>query len=308
MVSPMQRRVSVAHVVGLAMCGVKRAARVLGVARSSCYRPRVVRPERACAEALVIQVSQEHPTLGARKVAALLGLEHGQVVNHKRVARLRAVHHLRAARRGRKRRRVVAQVSQRRVARCRDEVWSYDFIQDATVDGRKVRLLSIIDEYSRECLLLEAARSFPAVRVIDCLERLLMSTGRCPQHLRSDNGPEFVAHSVQQWLKQAGVQAAYIEPAAPWENGHVESFHASLRSELLDRELFFDVPEVQTLAEDWRGFYNHRRPHGALGYQPPVRLQKEAALRACAALQPSTPLPSGQQTHSPLNPQPIAAD
>lgn len=308
MVSPMQRRLSVAHVVGLALCGVKRAARVLRVSRSSCYRPRTVKPERARSEALLIQVSQEHPTLGARKVAALLSLEHGQVVNHKRALRLRRVHGLRASRRGRKRHRLKARITQRRVAQRPDEVWSYDFIQDATVDGRKVRLLSIIDEYSRECLLLETARSFPAGRVIDCLERLLMTTGRCPQHLRSDNGPEFVAHAVQQWLKQAGVQAAYIEPGAPWENGHVESFHASLRAELLDRELFFDLAEVQALADDWRGFYNHRRPHGSLGYLPPVRVQQQAAFRACAPLQPSTPLAAGQQTHSPLNPQPIAAD
>jgi len=264
--------------------------------------------ERARSEALLIQVSQEHPTLGARKVAALLSLEHGQVVNHKRAARLRRVHGLRASRRGRKRRRLSARNTRRRVAQHPDEVWSYDFIEDATVDGRKVRLLSIIDELSRECLLLEAARSFPAVRVIDCLERLLMSTGRCPQHLRSDNGPEFVAQAVQQWLQQAGVQAAYIEPGAPWQNGHVESFHASLRSELLDRELFFNLREVQALADDWRTFYNHRRPHGSLDYQPPVRRQQQAALRACATLQPSTPLAAGQQSHSPLNPQLIAAD
>ncbi len=303
----MQRRLAVAHVVGLAMCGVKRAARVLGVARSSCYRSGSLMPERASSEGLLVQVSQDHPTLGARKVAALLSLEHGVVVNHKRAARLRALHGLRASRRGRKRRRLAGGSAVRHVAQRPDEVWSYDFIEDATVDGRKVRLLSIVDEFSRECLLLEAARSFPAVRVIDCLERLLMITGRRPQHLRSDNGPEFVAKAVQQWLEQAGVQSAYIEPGSPWQNGHVESFHASLRSELLDRELFFDLPEVQTLAEDWRRFYNHRRPHGALGYRPPVGVQKQAALRACAALQPSTPLASGQQSHSPLNPQPIAA-
>jgi putative transposase len=304
----MQRRLAVAHVVGLAMCGVKRAARVLGVARSSCYRSPTLMAQRASSEALLIQVSREHPTLGARKVAALLSLEHGAVVNHKRAARLRRVHGLRASRRGHKRRRLVGGATVRRVAGQPDEVWSYDFIEDATVDGRKVRLLSIIDEFSRECLLLEAARSFPAVRVIDCLERLLMTTGRCPQHLRSDNGPEFVAKAVQQWLEQAGVQSACIEPGSPWQNGHVESFHASLRSELLDRELFFDLREVQTLADDWRTFYNHRRPHGSLGYHPPVRHQKQAALRACATLQPFTPLASGQQSQSPLNPQPIAAD
>lgn len=297
-----------AHVVGLGMCGVKRAAKVLGVARSTCCRARRRSPLSEHSEALVVQVSQEHPALGARKVAALLALEHGQAVNHKRVARLRRVHGIRASRRGRKRRHLSRGTQERRVAMRRDEVWSYDFIEDATVDGRKVRLLSILDEHSRECLLLEAARSFPAVRVIDCLEKLLVTTGRTPQHLRSDNGPEFVAKEVRQWLEQAGVKTAYIDPGAPWQNGHVESFHASLRSELLDRELFFDLEEVQMMAGDWRQFYNHRRPHGSLGYQPPVRHQQEAAFQASAPLQPSTPLPAGQQTHSSLNPQPNAAD
>ena len=131
---------------------------------------------------------------------------------------------------------------------------------------------------------------------------------RRPTHLRSDNGSEFIAAAVKGWLQQAGVQTAYIEPGAPWQNGHVESFHASLRAELLDRELFYDLEEVQVMADDWRDFYNHRRPHGALGYLPPVRRQQEAALRASAPLQPSTPLPAGQNTPSPLNTQLIAAD
>jgi len=109
------------------------------------------------------------------------------------------------------------------------------FIQDSLADGRPVRILSIIDEYSRECVMLRAARSFPARRVIDCLEELLVTTGRRPEWLRSDNGPEFVACRVQTWLKEAGVGSAYINPGSPWENGHVESFHASLRAEFLNR-------------------------------------------------------------------------
>lgn len=267
----MHRKVAVAHVVGLGMCGVRRASRVLGVARSTCYRVRSCSVEHERSEQLVLALSERHPTLGARKVAALAVLEHGEVINHKRVARLRRKHGLRASRRGRKRRRLIGSGEPRRRARERDEVWSYDFITDILTDGRQVRLLSIIDEHSRECLLLEAAHSFPATRVIDCLERLLVTTGRCPRHLRSDNGPEFIAREVRQWLEQAGVKAHYIDPGAPWQNGHVESFHASLRAEWLDRELFFDLEEVQTQAEDWRQYYNYSRPHGALGYHPPVR-------------------------------------
>jgi putative transposase len=215
---------------------------------------------------------------------------------------------IRAARRGRKRRHLAKGKRERHQAQRVDQVWSYDFIEDATADGRKVRLLSIIDEYSRECLHLKAARSFPATRVIDSLEWLLMTTGRRPQHLRSDNGPEFIAAAVKEWLQQAGVKTAYIEPGAPWQNGHVESFHASLRAELLDRELFLDLEEVQVMADNWRNFYNHRRPHGALGYLPPVRHQQEAPLRASAPLQPFTALPAGQNDPLPLNTQLIAAD
>lgn len=304
----MHKKHAVMHVVSMGICGIRRAARVLGVARSTCHRRRLASAGRIASEELLIEVSQQHPELGARKVATMLSLEHGQEVNHKRAARIRAVHGIRAARRGRKRRHLAKGTRLRHQAQSVDEVWSYDFIEDATADGRKVRILSIIDEHSRECLMLKAARSFPATRVIDCLEWLLMTTGRRPTHLRSDNGPEFIAAAVKEWLQQAGVQTAYIEPGAPWQNGHVESFHASLRAELLDRELFFDLEEVQVMADDWRDFYNHKRPHGALGYLPPVRHQQEAALRACAPLQPSTPLPAGQNDPLPLNTQLIAAD
>lgn len=304
----MHRKHAVMHVVGMGMCGIKRAARVLGVARSTCHRCRRGSARSQASTDLLIQVSQEHPELGARKVAKILRLEHDEVVNHKRAARVRALHGIRAARRGRKRRRLAKGKRVRHQAQHVDEVWSYDFIEDATADGRKVRILSILDEHSRECLHLKAARSFPATRVIDSLEWLLMTTGRRPTHLRSDNGPEFIAVAVKEWLRDAGVQTAYIEPGAPWQNGHVESFHASLRAELLDRELFFDLEEVQVMVDDWRDFYNHRRPHGALGYLPPVRHQQEAPLRAFAPLQPSTALPAGQNDPFPLNTKLIAAD
>lgn len=304
----MQRKLAVSHVVSLGLCGVRRASRALGVARSTCYRDVKVSPERSHSETLVVCMSREHPTLGARKVAAMVGLEHGEVVNHKRAERLRRAHGLQASRRGRKRRRLERGISQRRVAKQRDEVWSYDFIHDATADGRGVRVLSIVDECSRECLLLEASRSFPAQRVIDALKKVLMTTGRRPQYLRSDNGPEFISKAVKDWLSQAGVQSAYIEPGAPWENGHVESFHASLRSELLDRELFFDVEEVQAMAEDWRGFYNHRRPHGSLKYEPPVRHQQQASLQAVATLQPFAAHAAGQTQQSPLEQKQPTAD
>lgn len=221
-------------------------------------------------EVLVAETSRQHPCLGYRKVTALLRSTHGETINPKRVARLRRRDGVEASRRGIKRRRIKPQERVRRSATYRDEVWSYDFIQDSLADRRTVRFLSVIDEYSRECLLLRPAKSFPSRRVIDCLEELLITTGRKPQWLRSDNGPEFIARQVQEWLERAGIGSDYITPGSPWENGHVESFHASLRAEFLNRELFFSMKEVEVISEDWRHHYNHERPHGSLSNSPPV--------------------------------------
>lgn len=300
----MQRQMCVKHVLelGRPKCSVSRVCRVLRTPRSSLYRKPKRSVQAAAAEAVILEVSAAEPTLGARKVTALLRLGKCLKINHKRVERVRRAHGVRASRRGKKRRRLKREKTVRRQAQRRDEVWSYDFICDATTDGRQVRVLSIIDLFTRECLVLEARRSFPAERVIDTLERLLVTTGRGPAYLRSDNGPEFVAKAVQSWLGSAQVQAEYIQPGAPWENGHVESFHASLSAELLDRELFYDLGEAQAMLEDWREYYNHRRPHGALGMRAPLQaplpitLQQQAAFQASATLRPSTALPAGQLT------------
>jgi putative transposase len=208
------------------------------------------------------------------------------VVNRKRVARIRRQRGLMASRgHGGKRRRLRPGLALRRGASRPDEVWSYDFIQDSTADGGTVRILSIIDEYTRECLMLKAARSFPARRVIDALEEVMVCSGRKPQYVRSDNGPEFVAKSVQGWLLQAQVGPRYIEPGAPWENAYVESFHAQVRLELLDRELFFNLREVSAATSNYAYEYNFKRPHGSLGKRPPaIAAQRELPLRptACA--------------------------
>lgn len=266
----MQKKVVIETLVSTGSCGVARACRLFGLARSAVYRRGTADAEKIAQEGLVAEASRTHPSLGYRKITAILRDGHGETINPKRVARLRRRDGLLASRKGTKRRRVKPQVSVRRSAGRRDEVWSYDFIQDSLADGSTVRILSVIDEYSRECVLLRPARSFPSRRVIDCLEELLVTTGRKPEWLRSDNGPEFVASQVQGWLKGAGVGSAYITPGSPWENGHVESFHASLRAEFLNRELFFSMKEVSVMLEDWRHHYNHERPHGSLSNKPPV--------------------------------------
>jgi len=239
----------------------------------------------------VEEVSREWPCLGYEKVTAILRREYGLQINAKRVVRIRRQRGLLASRGREKRRRVVPGEALRKRASRADEVWSYDFIQDSTADGGTVRILSIIDEYTRECLFLRAARSFPSRRVIDALEEVMICTGRKPEYMRSDNGPEFVAKPVKQWLEQSKIGPRYIEPGAPWENGCVESFHAQLRAELLNRELFLSMLEVNEMLEDWRYGYNYKRPHGSLGNLPPsIAAKRELALRPTAY----APVPAGQ--------------
>ena len=293
MVSPVQRKVAVEMVVGMGLCGRRKACKALGLSRSTSYYRREVSAERLAEEGLVEEVSRQWPCLGYEKVTSILRDVHGLGINRKRVARLRRSRGLKASRRGGKRRRISPGESVRASASRPDEVWSYDFISDATGEGRPVRILSVVDEYTRECVMLKAARSFPGRRVIDALEEVLVCSGRKPVHLRSDNGPEFVAEMVREWLKAAKIGPCYIEPGAPWENGHVESFHAQLRSELLDRELFLSMAEVEAALENWRYEYNFERPHGSLGNRPPaIAFQRELPLRptACA------PVPAGKQT------------
>lgn len=291
MVSPMQKKAAVDWIVGMGLCKLGRACRALGVNRSTLYYRREISAEKLAQEGLVEEVSRQWPCLGYEKVTALLRNEHGQRINRKRVGRIRRQRGLMASRGGQKRRRIEPGEALRRRASRPDEVWSYDFIQDATADGGTVRILSIIDEYTRECLFLRCGRSFPARRVIDALEEVMICTGRKPDYVRSDNGPEFVAKSVQQWLEQAQIGPRYIEPGSPWENGCVESFHAQMRAELLDRELFFNLVEVEAALGDWLHLYNYKRPHGSLGNLPPaLAAKRELPLRptACA------PVPAGK--------------
>ena len=150
-----------------------------------------------------------------------------------------------------------------------DHVWSYHFVQDRTRDGKSIRILCVIDEYSRECLALKVARNLTSTDVLQTLDDLFIRRG-IPTHIRSDNGSEFTAKAVRDWLKTLNVKPLYIEPGSPWENGYVESFNGKLRDELLNRELFDTLKEAQVLIEDWRRRYNTVRPHSSLGYRPPT--------------------------------------
>jgi putative transposase len=150
-----------------------------------------------------------------------------------------------------------------------NHVWSYDFVNAMTHDGRALRILVLIDEYTRECLALRVARRLGSLQVIDTLADVMLVRG-IPEHIRSDNGPEFIARELRKWLGKLGTKTLYIEPGSPWENGYCESFNGKLRDEFLNGEIFYSLKEAQILTERWRVEYNTARPHSALGYRPPA--------------------------------------
>src|ERR1700745_3013215 len=151
----------------------------------------------------------------------------------------------------------------------RNHVWAYDFVEDRTHDGRKYRMLNVLDEFTHECLAIRVGRKLKAVDVIDVLSDLFILRG-IPGHIRSDNGPEFLAKAVQEWIAAVGIKTAYIERGSPWENGYIESFNARLRDELLNGEIFYSLREAQIVIESWRRHYNTIRPHASLGFKPPA--------------------------------------
>jgi putative transposase len=171
-----------------------------------------------------------------------------------------------------------------------DHVWSYDFVEDRTHDGRKYRMLNVIDEFTHECLAIRVARKLKATDVVDVLSDLFLLRG-VPGHIRSDNGPEFVAKAVQEWITAVGARTAYIAPGSPWENGFIESFNARLRDELLDGEIFCSLREAQVVIESWRRHYNAVRPHASLGYRAPAPevVVPALAMRTAAPCRPASP-------------------
>jgi putative transposase len=218
----------------------------------------------------MVELATQYGRYGYRRVGALLRAE-GFRVNHKRVERLWRREGLKVPARQPKRRRLW--LNDGSCVRLRPEhpghVWSYDFVKARTSDGRALRLLTVIDEYTRECLAIDVARRITADDVLHRLCDLFARRG-VPGHIRSDNGPEFAAEAVRGWLGKLGVRTLFIEPGSPWENGYVESFNGKLRDELLDPETFDTLLEARVLTERWRRVYNGVRPHSALGYRPPA--------------------------------------
>jgi putative transposase len=232
------------------------------------------------------ELARAHPRFGYRRITALLRAE-GWRVNRKRVLRQWRKEGLKVRRKQRKRRRLGTSAggTQRRRAGRMNEVWSYDFVFDQTADGRRLKILPIVDESTRECLVMLVGRRLTARDVIEAVSRAARARGM-PGYLRSDNGPEFIAAAVREWLAEEKTQTLYIEPGSPWENAYSESFNSRLRDELLDREMFVSLKEAQVLLAEHRRSYNRDRPHSSLGYVAPAVFAARCATAEVARLPP----------------------
>ena len=248
----------------------RRACRTLGQHRSTQRRVPRGRPDEDLLTEDIIALAKDHGRYGYRMITGLLN-NAGWHVNAKRVERIWRREGLKVPAKQPKKGRLW--FNDGSCVRLRPErpnhVWSYDFVQDRTHDGRVFRTLNIIDEFTKEALMIRVDRKLNSVDVVDALTDLFILRGR-PAYVSSDNGPEFVAEKVRTWISAVGAKTAFIEPGSPWENGYCESFNARFREELLDREIFFSLREAQILIERLRIYYNTVRPHSALGYRPPT--------------------------------------
>lgn len=244
-----------------------RACRALGLCRSGAYRLSQESVESRRLRKEIVDLSGKYPRYGYRRITAVLRRE-GWKVNAKRVQRVRRQEGFQVHKKQRKMRRVGQSTALRQQAERPNHVWSWDFVEDQTENGSKLRILTLIDEYTRQCLAIHVAWSIRAVDVIAVVEAAMEIYG-VPEHIRSDNGPEFIAYAIQDWLENRKIKTIYIKPGSPWENGHIESFHDKFRDELLNREIFGSLLEAKVLVEQWRIEYNQDRPHSSLGYQTP---------------------------------------
>jgi putative transposase len=262
------------------------ACRVLGQHRST-QRKKPTRPDdEAALTADIASLATQYGRYGYRRITAMLR-QRGWRVNAKRVARIWRREGLKVPSKQPKRGRLW--LNDGSCIRLRPEypnhVWSYDFVEDRTHDGRKYRMLNVIDEFTRECLAIRINRKLKSTDVIDVLSDLFILRG-IPTHVRSDNGPEFIAQALRDWLAAVGSKTAYIMPGSPWENGYCESFNSKLRDELLNGEIFYTLKEAKIVIETWRKHYNTIRPHSSLRYQPPA---PEVLQWPASQLKPATP-------------------
>ena len=246
------------------------ACKVLGQHRSTQRKKPQSRPDEEALTTDIIRLASRYGRYGYRRITAMLRSE-GWTVNAKRVERIWRREGLKVPQKQPKRGRLW--LNDGSCVRLRPEhpnhVWSYDFVEGRTHNGRKFRMLNIIDEFTRECLAIRIDRKLNSTDVIDVLSDLFILRG-VPGHVRSDNGPECIAKAVREWIAAVGAKTAFIEPGSPWENGYCESFNSKLRDELLNSEIFYSLAEAKVIIEAWRRYYNTERPHSSLGYKPPA--------------------------------------
>jgi putative transposase len=248
----------------------RRACRVLGQPRSVQRHQSNKSGEEQVLRGDIVRLAGKYGRYGYRRITALLRAE-GWVVNHKRVERIWREEGLKVPSKQPKRGRLyLNDGSCIRLRPCfKNHVWSYDFVYDRLYKGKKIRMLTVIDEYTRKCLAIRVGSSLKSDDVLDTLSTLFITEG-VPEYIRSDNGSEFTAKITREWIASVGVKTAFIEPGSPWENGYNESFNGKLRDELLNGEIFYSLKEAQVLIEQWRRHYNEVRPHSSLGYKPPA--------------------------------------
>jgi transposase InsO family protein len=276
------RRRSIATIIGEHFnVSQRRVSRALGLPRSGLRYAPVARDKRAASARRIEELAGAHPRFGYRRIWALLARE-GWSVNKKAVRRIWRLSGLklagpRAAAKPRRPHGQDANACHLRPSRGKDDVWTWDFIFDRASDGRSPKWLSLVDEYTRECLALEARRGMTAEEIRVILAEVATRRGGPPRRVRSDNGPEFAAGVVRSWLEGTGSGALYVAPASPWQNGYAESFHSRLRDEFLDREEFESASQARALGELWREEYNTERPHSSLGYKTPAEFAATCA-------------------------------
>ena len=281
-----------AHVrrqLGETRASERRACKVLGQTRSTQRRAPLVPDDEPLLIKRMVELATQYGRYGYRRITAMLRRE-GWRVNHKRIQRLWSREGLKVPSKQPKRRRLWFNDGScvRLRPAYKNHVWAYDFVMTRTHDGRPVRMLTILDEYTRECLAIDVARRMNHQSVLERLADLFVRKG-VPDYIRSDNGSEFTAQAVRDWLERLGVKTAYIGPGSPWENGYNESFNGKLRDELLNGEIFDTLLEAKVLIERWRREYNTIRPHSSLGYVPPA---PEARLAWPQHKNPGNRLPS----------------
>lgn len=259
-----------AHVVVKFCVSQRRACRALKHPRSTQRYSKIKKLDEVLVTEKIISLATEYGRYGYRRITAMLNIE-GFKINHKRVERIWRQEGLKVPMKQPKRGRLwLADGSCiRKKPEHKNHVWSYDFVADRTHEGKAYRMLTIIDEFSRESLKIRVKRKLNSIDVIETLAELFLTYG-VPDYIRSDNGPEFIAKRLREWLGNLQVKPLYIEPGSPWENGYIESFNGKLRDELLNREIFYTVKEARILIEKWRREYNTIRPHSSLGYRPPT--------------------------------------